>query len=206
MGADDVMDTVSGTNGLNGGADATWILSRARGEADATLFVTGRDIEEQKLALRFDPAMATWTVIGDAQEYAQSEERRQVLEALPLASAMKTSEIAAAIGKKVQATDYLLKQLEGDGLVKKPKYGYWTRTGVESTVTPVTVTSNISKVQGIQAVKDLQGIQYLQGVIQEATPKPAQEPPSLDYGIDNEPSGASGESPEYCEVSIDETF
>jgi DNA-binding transcriptional ArsR family regulator len=87
--------------------------------------------------MRFDPSLALWSVIGDAQEYAQSKERRQVLDALPLAAAMKTSEIAAAIGKKAQATDYLLKQLEKDGLVKKPSYGYWTRTGIESPVTPV---------------------------------------------------------------------
>ena len=37
MAAEDIMDTVSGSNGLNGAADSTWILTRSRGEAGAQL-------------------------------------------------------------------------------------------------------------------------------------------------------------------------
>lgn len=49
------MNTVSGSSGITGSADSIWILKRAsRGVGDATLTVTGRDVEfrELKLALR----------------------------------------------------------------------------------------------------------------------------------------------------------
>lgn len=46
----DVMNTVSGTNGITGSADSTWVLSRPnRGAADATLSITGRDVQFQEL-------------------------------------------------------------------------------------------------------------------------------------------------------------
>ncbi len=51
----DVMNTVSGSSGITGSADSIWVLKRAsRGVGDATLTVTGRDVEfrELKLALR----------------------------------------------------------------------------------------------------------------------------------------------------------
>ena len=72
MASEDIMDTVSGTDGLNGAADSTWVLTRTRGEADASLFITGRDVEERTLALRFDSDCGSWTVLGDAAEYAHS--------------------------------------------------------------------------------------------------------------------------------------
>jgi hypothetical protein len=45
-------------------------VKRARGEATATLHVTGRDVLEQELALRFAAEVGTWTLLGDAAEYA----------------------------------------------------------------------------------------------------------------------------------------
>jgi RecA-family ATPase len=49
--ASDVLDSVSGTLGLTGAADATLVLKRQRGQADAELFATSRDLEERELAL-----------------------------------------------------------------------------------------------------------------------------------------------------------
>ena len=133
MASEDVMETVSGSNGLNGAADCTWILTRARGEADATLFVTGRDVEEQSLALRFDPDFGTWLALGDAGEYTQSRERREVLEAVPLEPASrKTRDIVALVGKKPAAVSRLLEKLEAEGLVFSPHYGEWSRRGGKS--------------------------------------------------------------------------
>jgi DNA-binding transcriptional ArsR family regulator len=154
--SEDPMEMVSGTNGLNGAADCTWVLTRGRGESDAKLFATGRDIEEQSIALSFDRELATWRVLGNASEYAQSQERRAVLEILPFGVSMKTGEIAAALGKKEQATGYLLKKLEEEGLIKKPKYGIWIRQNPPvTTVSTVTVTGNPPDLQDLQ---DLQGV------------------------------------------------
>lgn len=55
MADEDIMNTVSGSSGITGSADSIWVLKRAsRGIGDATLTVTGRDVEfrELKLALR----------------------------------------------------------------------------------------------------------------------------------------------------------
>ncbi len=76
-GAEDFVETVSGTHGLAAAADTILVCKRARGQADATLHITGRDVEEQDLALRFDGGNGTWTLLGDAAEWALSETRRR---------------------------------------------------------------------------------------------------------------------------------
>ncbi len=45
--AEDFLSTVSGTNGIAGAADTLLLLSRGRTSADATLQITGRDVEER---------------------------------------------------------------------------------------------------------------------------------------------------------------
>lgn len=83
--ADDFIESVSGTNGLAGAADTILVLRRSRSAADAELHVTGRDIEERKLALSFAAEVGTWTVQGDAAEFAMSATRREILNILRLA-------------------------------------------------------------------------------------------------------------------------
>ena len=54
-----------------GAADSILILKRGRGKVDGTLSITGRDVEEQELALKFHPDEGAWELMGDAAEYAQ---------------------------------------------------------------------------------------------------------------------------------------
>ena len=52
--ANDVMNNVSGTNALTGAADFTWMLARrSRDSKCATLSITGRDVEQREIELRF---------------------------------------------------------------------------------------------------------------------------------------------------------
>ncbi len=76
----DFVETVQGTFGTAAAADTIMVLKRARGEADATLHVTGRDIAEQELALRFAPDAGTWELLGDASEYGLGKTRKAILE------------------------------------------------------------------------------------------------------------------------------
>src|SRR5262249_39218185 len=62
---EDPVDSVSGTLGLTGSADAVLVLKRERGQHDAALFVTGRDVEEEELALSFDKRTARWSIMGE---------------------------------------------------------------------------------------------------------------------------------------------
>jgi hypothetical protein len=55
-GAEDFLDTISGSQGLAGAADTVAVLRRSRGSAGAVLKITGRDVEEAELALNFDAA------------------------------------------------------------------------------------------------------------------------------------------------------
>jgi hypothetical protein len=80
--AQDFVETVQGTFGLAAGADTILVARRGRGEADATLLATGRDISEQELALRFSPEARTWSLLGDAAEYNLGETRREIVEAV----------------------------------------------------------------------------------------------------------------------------
>jgi hypothetical protein len=82
MEAHDAMQTISGSFGLTGGVDGMLLLERVRGQTDAVLHVTGRDVEEQTYALRWDSAIFRWQMIGSAVEVKLSTARRAILEVL----------------------------------------------------------------------------------------------------------------------------
>ncbi|WP_425560756.1 AAA family ATPase, partial [Luedemannella helvata] len=80
QGSDDFLAEVSGTNGIAGAADATLVLKRSRGEADGTLYVTGRDVDESEYALRFYPEVGAWSMLdGPPAEYAMGDSRATIL-------------------------------------------------------------------------------------------------------------------------------
>lgn len=79
MGDEDVFATVTGSTGLTGAADTTLVLRRPRGEKDAILSVTGRDVFEADYAVRFDHEMGRWNLVGQSlEEAAQAAERVKV--------------------------------------------------------------------------------------------------------------------------------
>ena len=128
LAAVDPVDEVSGSTGLSGGADAIWVLKRDRGRADAYLHVTGREVEEEaELALRWDTDLASWTLVGDAEEYRLSEERQAVLGALGRAGGpMSPKEIAEALDRSHGSVKVLLGQMVRAGQVDNPFYGKYT--------------------------------------------------------------------------------
>ena len=62
QGADDFLDTVSGTQGIAGAADSVLVLSRKRKSDEGVLSVTGRDIEENEYAVRTEGGL--WSLDG----------------------------------------------------------------------------------------------------------------------------------------------
>ena len=117
LGAEDPLDQVSGSMGLTGGADGALVLNRERGRADAYLYVTGRDIEEEKeLALSWDSTKATWKIAGDAQEYRNSRERQEVEECLrTLGKSAGPKEVSEALGKPHNNVKQLMWKMGNDG-------------------------------------------------------------------------------------------
>lgn len=96
--AEDVFDEVSGTQGIAGAADGTLILARSRGQTDGTLAMTGRDIEEQTLAVSFDVNTFCWTSHGSAEEKVTGEIQKKIIAYLQArGTALFIADIAAHV-------------------------------------------------------------------------------------------------------------
>jgi hypothetical protein len=118
MDSDDPLELLSGTLGLPGAADSVLVMKRERGKDDATLFVTGRDVEERELAVEWDQAKWQWVHRGSAEEYRRSEARKDILELLEKEDEpLSPREIAEAVGKKDTAVRQLLRSMVQDGEV-----------------------------------------------------------------------------------------
>jgi hypothetical protein len=122
--AESPFDTVSGTLGLTGGADATLIMKRKSNSV--VLHAQGRDIEESETAIQFDKATCRWTVLGPAAEVLLSQERARVIDALKLArqGSLSITEIKDRAGIKSRtAADTILSRMVGAGEICRVEKG-----------------------------------------------------------------------------------
>jgi len=120
MEADDPLEAVSGTNGLTGAADTTMVLDRR--SDGPKLYARGRDIEEVDKALKFDQGV--WSVLGNADDVKQSEQRLKIIEVLSDAvGVMMPSEIAKEANLSPGSVRHLLGRMVKDGKVEKSTLG-----------------------------------------------------------------------------------
>jgi predicted transcriptional regulator len=128
--ADDHLDRVSGSTGLTGAADTILTLARERGQMDAVLSVTGRDVEEQELALSMDPRTMRWASRGDAADFRMSHERRQIVETLiALGRPAAPKEIAELVGRQRHAVNKSLLLMVSQGQLEWLAGGKYQLTG-----------------------------------------------------------------------------
>ena len=135
MRGDDVLDEITGSIGLTGAVDGALILKRERGQHEASLFVTGRDIEhEQQLALRFDAQTALWTLVGNAEEVRRTKERQEILDLLSeqFPEGMSPRQVAEALDKNYHTTRCLLRKLEVAGEIQHADSQYVAIPGENS--------------------------------------------------------------------------
>jgi hypothetical protein len=78
--SDDAFARVSGSTAITGAADANIVLLRDRGTDNAVWHITGRDIEDIEMAMKFENGQ--WTVIGEASRYRASQAQQTVIAAL----------------------------------------------------------------------------------------------------------------------------
>ncbi len=126
--ADDVLDEISGSIGMTGAVDGALILKRERGQSEAMLYVTGRDIEQdQQLALVFDRTTATWTLAGDVEEFRRTKERQAIIDVLTeqLPGGMTPRQIAEALDKNYHTTRSLLRKMEDAGEIRHTNNQYF---------------------------------------------------------------------------------
>jgi RecA-family ATPase len=123
MEAEDPLESISGSNGVTGAADAVLVL--ARGKSGATLYGRGRDIEEIETAMSFEAGR--WTVLGSADEVRKSDERRKIIAALKEASGELTPKaIADQTGLKAANVRVLLRKMIASGDINQPRVGFYS--------------------------------------------------------------------------------
>lgn len=138
--SDDFVESVSGTFGLSGAADAIWVLSQPRGEADGLLQVTGRDFAERDVYLkRAGPA---WVVFdGNPADAVHSPNMAAVIDAVnthPDGITPKGVAVLTGLGDVLVRT-YLLRAEERQD-VRKVARGLYAPV----TSTPVATVSSVA--------------------------------------------------------------
>lgn len=133
MAAGDPLDEISGSTGLTGGVDNVLVMRRERGKADAVLHVTGRDIDEQELALTFDGSRGQWNLAGDASEYRSSQLQQAALDVLKEAGEPLTiAQVAEAMSSKYEQAKLALWRMEQEGVIRKATRGRYQMPGSPS--------------------------------------------------------------------------
>jgi hypothetical protein len=123
----DHMESALGSTGINATADTTLTMRRKRGTAEATLSVTGRDVEDAAYTLSWDKDVCAWTVTSSGSlKPVLSEAQQQIIDLLESEDRnWTTGEIVEAIGKGTLATGNLLKRLQDTGHIESPERGQW---------------------------------------------------------------------------------
>lgn len=127
--AEDVFDEISGTLGIAGAADGAMVLARSRGANEGTLALTGRDIEEQTLAVQFDPETFVWTSLGNAEQRFTGELQKKIVDYLRSEGSPRfVADIAAHLGKsektEVEAVRTVVKRLAEAKVIRRVNQAY----------------------------------------------------------------------------------
>jgi AAA domain len=123
---DDPHSCISGSLGLTGAADGTWVLKRKTGAADAILYTQGRDFEGQELALKFHPENFMWELLGDAVDIQSTGDRQAVYDAIKQSpEPMKGNTISQLTGVKLGTVSRILFDYLKNGQIEKVKYGFY---------------------------------------------------------------------------------
>jgi hypothetical protein len=123
----DHMESALGSTGINATADATLTMRRKRGTGEATLSVTGRDVEDTAYTLSWDKDLCSWAVTDrGALKPALSEAQRQIIDLLESeARNFTTADISEATGIQKYEVSRQAAAMAAQGLIEKPIYGQW---------------------------------------------------------------------------------
>jgi len=126
--SEDFIENLSGSMGLSGTVDTILCLERARGETEGTLKVTGRLIRDEKdLSVKFNKDLLSWEILGDAELYKQSKERRELIDIfLKEEYPISNKELSELSGRNYSTIKGLTWRMEKDGLLLKVKNGCYT--------------------------------------------------------------------------------
>jgi len=136
QGSDDPLDTVSGSFGLTAAVDAILVMKRDSAAGGVSLSITGRDLPDRELAIRFDRDSLTWALNGNAEDARRSEIEKALRAALGAATdGLTPSEAAAATGLDHNRVKTALWRLADAGKLDKHKSRYFLPDGAVTAVT-----------------------------------------------------------------------
>lgn len=125
--ADDFLAEVSGTNGLAGAADTILVLKRARGQADAVMHITGRDVDEAEHALSLHPATGAWHLLdGPAEDHGLSETRATIRRYIRQHPGSTPKDIAGGTGLSHDNVKKTCPRMAEDGQLHADQAGRYT--------------------------------------------------------------------------------
>jgi hypothetical protein len=128
--ADDLLESLSGTNGLTGAADSVMVLHKDSRTGQCRLYIRGRDIEEVERIVFFDRDTGTWSLLGELAEIGRTNERQAIMSLMrerdgPLAP----KEAAAILGKNYEAVRKIMFRMEKAAEIEKVGKGQYRCPG-----------------------------------------------------------------------------
>jgi hypothetical protein len=128
LGADDLIDTLSGTLGLGGAVDSVLILAKEPQGSNKFLWGRGRDLEEFAVTVQQNDK-ARWDVLGPRAEGQPSVERERIIQVLSASKmSMSITEIAKACHGNYNNVKVLLSKLKKEGFVETVRWGQYKLT------------------------------------------------------------------------------
>ena len=86
---DDPFNMISGTNGIMGASDTTWVLMKdKRSDGEVVLYITGRDVEQSNTVTRFNKDTWRWEAVGEVAQLAE-ERTRAAYDQSPVVTTIK---------------------------------------------------------------------------------------------------------------------
>jgi hypothetical protein len=131
LGAADALEEISGTVGLTGACDGACVLRRERGQHDATLVVSGRDVDEQELALIFDRDSCLWQVVGEAEDYRVGRETKTILDLFTDDQELSAKQVEALTGKSPSSVRQMLSRMAREGRLEATARGKYRQSARE---------------------------------------------------------------------------
>lgn len=117
----DPFEMISGTTGLTGAADTNMVLMRPRNSPDTVLHITGRDVEEQALAMKFTDGK--WRMLGEAEKVILTPTKKKIIAALTAATPTGPLSIGKKSGLSLSTVNKNLLQLITTGHVVQVGHG-----------------------------------------------------------------------------------
>lgn len=116
------IDLVAGTGGVTAACDAVWIFRKAPDDM-FNLDITGRDVEEQSLALKFERDPLGWRIVGDAALVRQAGEDEFILKMLLDEGPMNPSKLGGKLRCSPRRAGDILVRLDREGRVAQQSSG-----------------------------------------------------------------------------------